>query len=106
MILAVFFIIPIIASWMIYEKAGRYGWAALVPIHKDIRMLEIAGKPGWWVFLYLVPILNIVIFVSMLIGLSKRFGHGIGFAMGLLFLPFVFFPILAFDKSVYSESIE
>lgn len=101
MIIAVFFVIPIIASWMVYEKAGRHGWSALIPFHSTIRLFEIAGKPGWWMFLYLVPFLNIFVHAKMLIGLSKNFGHGVGFAIGLWFLPFVFYPILGFGKSEY-----
>ncbi len=97
-----FIILPMVASWMIFTKAGRHGWSALVPFHRNIRQLEIAGKPGWWIFLYLVPILNIVIYVKTLLGLSRNFGHGGWFAVGLLFCPIVFFPILAFGKSQYA----
>ncbi len=101
-IFLLFILIPIIASWVIYEKAGLHGWSAVVPFHRTVKFFEIAGKPGWWIFLYLVPILNIVVYVATVIEISRRFGHGIGFAIGLLFLPFVFYPILAFGKSTYN----
>ncbi|MFI3301506.1 MAG: DUF5684 domain-containing protein [Candidatus Gastranaerophilales bacterium] len=100
-ILAFFLIIPIISSWKIYEKAGFNGWSALVPLHNVVKFFEIAGKPGWWIFLYLVPILNIVVYVVTLMELSKKFGQSTGFALGLLFFPYVFFPILAFGKYEY-----
>lgn len=97
------FILPIVGTWIIFEKAGRKGWEALVPAHSTVTLTEIAGRPGWWFFLYLIPIANIVFYIMMLHGLSKRFGHGVGFTIGLLFLPFVFNLLLAFGNSQYSE---
>ncbi len=97
-----YFLIPAIASWKIYEKAGVNGWSALVPFHRNVKLFEIAGKPVWWIFLYLVPILNVIVYVATLIALSKKFGHGVGFAIGLLFLPFIFFAILGLGKSEYN----
>ncbi|HYT29192.1 MAG TPA: DUF5684 domain-containing protein [Actinomycetota bacterium] len=62
-------------------------------------MLKIVGRPGWWLVLYLVPIVNIVILIIVSIDLSKSFGHRGGFAVGLILLPVVFYPILAFALS-------
>lgn len=36
-------------------------------------------------------------------GVSQVFNKGIGFTFGLFFLPFIFFPILAFGDSVYKN---
>ncbi len=106
----IFFIIiyvalPIITLWLIFEKAGQHGWSALVPVHNGVKLLEATGKPGWWIFLYSVPILNIIIHIKMLNGLSKSFGHGVGFTLGLIFFPFIFFPIIAFSGNQYQKPI-
>ena len=51
----------ILASfWKIYQKAGRKGWEGIVPIYNIYVMLQIVGKPTWWLILYLIPIVNIV----------------------------------------------
>lgn len=92
-------VILIIANWKIFEKAGKPGWAAIIPIYNVIVLLEIIGKPLWWFILMLIPIVNFIFGIIMLNELSKSFGKGVGFTIGLLFLPFIFMPILGFDDS-------
>jgi ABC-type sulfate transport system permease subunit len=87
--------------WRIFVKAGKPGWAAIVPIYNIIVELEIVGKPWYWLLLMLVPVVNVVLGVIVIFRLAKVFGHGTGFGFGLLFLSFIFLPILAFDSSSY-----
>jgi ABC-type sulfate transport system permease subunit len=87
--------------WRIFVKAGKPGWAAIVPIYNIIVELEIVGKPWYWLLLMLVPVVDVVLGIIVIFRLSKVFGHGTGFGFGLLFLPFIFLPILAFDRSSY-----
>lgn len=87
--------------WKVFVKAGRPGWAAIVPIYNLVVMLEIAGKPIWWIVLFLVPFVNIVIFFIMYIALAERFGKDAGFGIGLALLWFIFFPILGFGDAQY-----
>ncbi|MFA6319245.1 MAG: DUF5684 domain-containing protein, partial [Elusimicrobiota bacterium] len=54
-------ILVIVGMWKTFAKAGRPGWAAIVPVYNVIVLLGIAGKPWWWIFLFLVPLVNIVI---------------------------------------------
>jgi hypothetical protein len=89
------------AMWKIYTKAGKPGWAALIPIYNVIVLLEIVGKPVWWFLLFLVPCVNIVFLVWTYNLLSKSFGKSEGFTVGLLLLGIVFFPILGFGDAVY-----
>jgi len=88
-------------NWRIYEKAGKPGWASLIPIYKTLVMLEIVGKPWWWILLFLIPGVNIVFAIWMYNLLSLSFGKGVGFTLGLIFLGFIFFPILAFGLAEY-----
>ena len=96
-----FGIFMIIAMWKIFTKAGKPGWASIIPIYNIWVMLEVVGRPGWWLLLMLIPGVNIVIAIILLIDLAKSFGKGGGFAIGLLLLPYVFFPILGFGKAQY-----
>jgi hypothetical protein len=91
----------IIAVWKVYAKAGRGGWESLIPIWCAYVFLKIAGKPGWWLILFLIPLVNIVIGFMATISLAKAFGKGTGFGVGLVLLSFVFYPILGFGDAKY-----
>lgn len=91
----------IVSAWKINLKAGKPGWAVIVPIYGTLVNLEIIGKPAWWILLFFVPIVSIVILFIMAIEMAKVFGKGTGFGIGLIFLPFVFYPILAFGDAQY-----
>lgn len=104
--LAILFI-TIAALWRIFVKAGQTGWAAIVPIYNIIVLLQIVRKPLWWIVLCFVPIVNIIAFIIIYDALAKSFGKGTGFTVGLIFLGFIFLPILAFGDAqyVYNEDI-
>jgi hypothetical protein len=95
-------VIFIIAGvWKVYTKAGQPGWACLVPIYQIIVLLQIVGKPLWWIVLMLIPFVNFIVAIIVLVELAKRFGKGAGFGIGLAFLGFIFFPILGFGDARY-----
>jgi len=96
-------VLMIAGMWMVFTKAGKPGWAAIVPIYNFIVLLEIVGKPLWWILLCLIPFVNLVIFILIAIELAKVFGKGVGFALGLVFLPFVFYPVLGFGSAQYQS---
>lgn len=87
--------------WRIFEKAGKPGWAAIIPIYNVIVLLEIVGRPWWWLLLLFIPIVNVVVGFLLALDLSRSFGHDVAFALGLLFLGFIFYPILAFGGDTY-----
>ena len=91
----------IVARWKMFEKAGEEGWACLIPIYGTLVMLRIIGKPGWWLLMLLIPFVNLVYAIWAVNLLSKSFGKDEGFTVGMIFLPFVFYPILAFGGSQY-----
>jgi hypothetical protein len=43
----------IVAMWKVFTKAGQPGWGAIIPIYNVYLLCKIAGKPGWWVILFL-----------------------------------------------------
>jgi len=93
----------IISLWIVYQKANKPGWAVIIPIYNLLVFLEIVKKPWWWLFLMMIPVVNIIIAILITHQLSLSFGKGAGFTIGLLFLPFIFYPILAFGDAKYQE---
>lgn len=96
-------VFAIMSQWKVFVKAGKPGWACIVPIYNILIILEIANKPWWWIFLLLIPIANIVFMIIVLNRISKSFGKSEGFTVGLVLLGIVFWGILAFDNSVYTK---
>lgn len=94
-------VLIIVALWKVYNKAGKPGWAAIIPIYNIWVLLEIIKKPWWWLLLLLIPIVNIVILIIMIHNLSLKFGKGVGFTIGMILLPFIFIPILGFGDAKY-----
>ena len=91
--------------WKIFSKAKRTGALALIPIYNQYVLFEIAGLKGWYVFLSFIPLVGAIIMlvftIKCYIALSKSFGKEPGFAAGLILLPVVFFPLLAFGNNEY-----
>jgi hypothetical protein len=94
-------ILMLVSLWRVFTKAGQPGWACLVPIYNAYILLKIAGKPGWWLVLMFIPLVNLIVAILALVGLANNFGKGGGFVAGLILLPFIFYPILAFGDAQY-----
>lgn len=91
------------AMWRVFTKAGQPGWAAIVPLYNFFVLIKIAGRPTWWFWLLFVPVVNIVILILVAIDVADAFGKGAGFGVGLAFLWFVFYPILAWGNARYTS---
>lgn len=94
-------ILVIAGWWMVFKKAGQPGWAAIVPIYNYVVLLNVVGRPLWWILLFLIPLVNIAIAIVIHIDLAKSFGKGAGFGVGLALLSFIFYPILGFGEARY-----
>jgi hypothetical protein len=88
--------------WKVFEKAGIPGWKAIIPVYNTILLLQIAGRPGWWLLILLIPGVNIVIVVMISLELAECFGRGYLFGAGLVLLFFVFLPVLGFGNARYA----
>jgi hypothetical protein len=89
--------------WKIFTKAGRPGWASLIPIYNWYVLLKVSGKPGWWLILFFIPLVSFIMWIIMCLGLAEKFGKGAGFGVGLAFLSIIFFPILGFGGAQYQR---
>lgn len=94
-----------VGSWYMFEKAGKPGWAILVPVYNIIVLLEIAKKPTWWIAMFFLPIANIVFMIMTFNGISKNFGKDSGFTVGLVFLNSIFFAVLGYGDAKYLPEI-
>lgn len=94
-------LLVIAGIWKVFTKAGQPGWAAIVPIYNLVVMLQIAGKPTWWVILMLIPLVNLIVAIIVSMAIAEKFGKGAGFGLGLAFLGVIFYPILGFGDATY-----
>ena len=94
-------VISIAGMWKTFEKAGKPGWACLIPIYNTYIMIEIVGKPSIWLLWCLIPCVNFVFSIWLINLMSKSFGKEEGFTVGLILLPFIFWPMLGFGSARY-----
>jgi hypothetical protein len=95
-------VLGIAGLWTVFQKAGLPGWGAVVPVYNAYLICKVIGRPGWWVVLFFIPFVNIVIAIIVGIEMAKCFAKSGGFAVGLILLGFVFYPILGFGAARYS----
>jgi hypothetical protein len=108
LLLAIEFLVllAIIAGfWKTFAKAGKPGWASIIPIYNLIVLLDIAGQPLWWIILLFIPLVNIVVGIIVHIAIAKNFGKSTGFGVGLALLGFIFYPILGFGNARYRPDL-
>ena len=97
-----FILLILISYWKIYTKAGKPGWACLVPIYGTIVLLQVIGKPWWWLIMFCIPVVNLIFLIMATNLLSKSFGKETGFTIGLILLPIIFIPILGLGSAKYN----
>jgi hypothetical protein len=94
-------VLTLAGYWRMLSKAGRPGWAIIVPFYGTVQLLQITGRSGWWVLVMMLPVLSLFPSIRLAFELARVFGRGIGFGFGLLFLPLIFAPVLGFGDAEY-----
>lgn len=95
-------VIGIVVWWRIFTKAGQPGWAAIIPFYNVYVMLKLIGRPGWWLLLFFIPIVNLVLSIVVAIDLARSFGKGTAFGLiGLWLFSIIGQLILAFGSAQY-----
>ena len=105
LVMLVIGLLMIAALWKIFVKAGEPGWAAIVPIYNAIVILKSVGRPLWWIVLLFIPLVNLVVGFIVVFDLAKAFGKGSGFALGMIFLSPIFYPVLAWSDAKYQGAV-
>lgn len=100
------FIVMIVSMWKLFQKAGREGWEAIIPIYNSYVMTQLVNKPGYWVILMLIPYVGMIWSIWVINLFVKGFGKDAGYTVGILFLPFIFLPMLAFGDAKWQGTPE
>lgn len=119
-------LLPFIAAWKLFKKAGIPGWKSLIPIYNIYLMFKIVGMPVICIIPYItyivlnciyddytnmsdiifiiilvVDIIYIILDIIKEIRLGKVFGKSKLFILGLILLSPIFEIILGMGKSKY-----
>jgi hypothetical protein len=89
------------ANWKLYTKAGKPGWTSIVPIYGTIVLLNIVGRPVWWIIGLFLPVVNIIFPFIIGMDLARSFGKSQAYGIGLVLLAIIFVPMLAFSDAEY-----
>ncbi len=99
------FVLMIVSYWKIFQKAGKQGWEAIVPIYNLIVLFQITKTPLWMIVLLFIPIVNLVAFfivwIIVALNLAKVFGKDTVYAILIMFFPYIMYPVLAFGPDQY-----
>lgn len=103
-ILAVLKVYNIMVRWIIFRKANKHGWAAIVPIYNQITYLKVCNISPWWILILFIPVIGWIIYGIVKIfarfTLAEAFNKGTAFGFGLLILGIVFRSIIAFNRNI------
>ncbi|TYP86969.1 signal peptidase I [Sphingobacterium allocomposti] len=100
-IFAVLTIASLYGLWLLFKKAGKQGWEAIVPFYREYVMAQLTARPTWWVVLLLVPIVNIFIFYGLYLDFLKCFGKRRFWETAVaVLLPFIYLPLWGRDSNV------
>ncbi|WP_243700444.1 DUF5684 domain-containing protein [Halorussus pelagicus] len=94
-------VVTLASLWKIFQKANIAGWKGIVPIYNVYLMLKIGNNPGWYLLLFVIPIINFIVAAKMYIDLAKAFDKGLAWGLGLWLIPIIFLPMLAFGDATY-----
>jgi hypothetical protein len=98
----IIFVVMVVSLWRIFSKANKPGWAAIIPIYNIYVLLKVVGRPGWWVILYLIPLVNVIISIIVALDLAKSFGKSGVFGFFALWLfSIIGYLMLAFGSDQY-----
>lgn len=92
-------ILRVIGLWKLFEKAGRPGWEAVIPVYSIYIMIKLSGRPSWWIIWYFIPVINIIMLIGIRIDFIKGYGKYTFLEhAGAVILAFVMFPVWGYDK--------
>jgi len=89
--------------WKVFSKAGIPGYLAFIPIVNLFFLCKVANKEWYTGFLFFIPFINLLFCFLIFSEIAKSYGRGSGFALGMVFLPMFFIPVLGFMADPMKE---
>lgn len=103
--LVVVMVYSIIITGLIFKKVGKPSFATIIPIYRDIIHLKMCNFSPWLLILVFIPVIGWLALMAIAVvsrfELSRNFGHGFFFGLGLLILPIFFRTYLALSNDEY-----
>jgi hypothetical protein len=96
-------LLQVAGMWLVFRKAGRPGWAALIPVYDLVVLMDVLGRSRWWVLWLFVPVVNIFVWLAVSQDLADAFGHGLGMTLALFLVPWIALLVLGLGSSSYSS---
>jgi hypothetical protein len=96
-----FAVLVIIGGWKMLVKADKPGWGIIIPFYNTYLLCKVAGRPGWWLILFFIPIVNIIMWLIVSLGIAENFGHGAGYGILIWLFPSIMFLVLGFGGDTY-----
>jgi hypothetical protein len=90
----------------IFKKQGEKAVKGYIPIYNVCVLMKIVGMNPLAVLLLIIPIVNLFLLALLSVRVANKFSKSAGFALGLLFVPFICYPVLAFQGSSKKEKVE
>ena len=97
----IFIVLVLIGGWKMFVKAGRPGWGIIIPFYNVYLLCKIGGRPGWWLILFFIPIVNIIMWLIVALGIAENFGHGAGYGILVWLFPPIMYLVLGFGGDTY-----
>jgi hypothetical protein len=101
LVFVVFMLLPLIGVWKVFSKAGKPGWAAIIPIYNLVILMEIIGQPTSRIIWHIIPFVNIYFAIVDTLALLRTFGKDIGYLIFIMFFPYIAWPMLGFGSATY-----
>ncbi len=94
-------VVSLYGLWLLFRKAGKQGWEAIIPFYREYIMAQLVGRPTWWIIWLIVPIVNIFIFYGFYLDFIKAFGKRRFWEnAAAVLVPFIVLPLWGRDPSV------
>lgn len=103
-LIIIVFAVGLAAGWKTFAKADQPGWAILIPIYNLVVMCRVAGKSGWWVLTFIIPVVGTFVYLYINYLIAKNFGIGtVGGILFALFAP-LSYVVTGFGSHTHTSS--
>ncbi len=108
-VMLIVYIIAAVGQWKVFEKAGKKGWHAIIPLLNSYDLFEIGGIKGIYILFAFIPLVGPIIYLVYLvkayIGICKGFGKDNIYAVLFFFFAPIMFIIFGFNEEQFNTSL-